>query len=49
MDRRLSSEVTFLWLSKVDLKGGTESEIIAPQDWNYTPNIMQQNITNRNR
>ena len=33
MDRQLiSEEDTFLWLSKGDLKAGTESEIVAAQD-----------------
>jgi len=33
MDRQLiSEEYTFLWLSRGDLKGETESEIIAVQD-----------------
>ena len=33
LDRQLiSEEDTFLWLSKVDLKAGTESEIVAAQD-----------------
>jgi len=33
MDRQLVSEGdAFLWLSRGDLKGETESEIIAPQD-----------------
>jgi hypothetical protein len=33
MDRQLIiEEDTFLWLSREDLKGGTESEIIAAQD-----------------
>ena len=30
MDRQLISEVTLLWLSRGDLKRGTESEIIIP-------------------
>ena len=33
IDRHLiSEEDTFLWLSKGDLKAGTESEIVAAQD-----------------
>jgi len=33
MDRRLIGEVdTFVWLSRGDLKGEIEGEIIAPQD-----------------
>ena len=33
IDRQLiSDEDTFLWLSKGDLKAGTESEIVAAQD-----------------
>ena len=33
IDRQLvSEEDTFLWLSKEDLKGETESEIVAAQD-----------------
>jgi hypothetical protein len=32
MDRQLSEEDTFLWLSKGDLKEETESEIVAAQD-----------------
>jgi len=33
IDRQLSSEEdTFLWLSRGDVKGGTESEIVAAQD-----------------
>jgi len=33
MDRQLiSEEDTFLWLSRGDLKGETESEIIVAQD-----------------
>ena len=49
MNRQLISNVTFLWLSRGDLKGETESEIIEPHDWNYKPNVMRQNITDRNR
>jgi hypothetical protein len=49
IDRELTSEVTLLWLSRGDLKKETESEVIVSQDWNYKPNIMRQNITNRNR
>ena len=32
IDRQLSEEDTFLWLSKGDLKAETESEIVAAQD-----------------
>ena len=32
IDRQLSEEDTFLWLSTGDLKAETESEIVAAQD-----------------
>jgi hypothetical protein len=50
IDRELSSEEDmFLWLSRGDLKGETESEIIAAPDRALKPNIMQQKYQNRNR
>jgi len=50
MDRQLiNEEDKFLWLSRRDLKGDTESEINALQDQELQINIMRKNITNRNR
>jgi len=49
INRQLISDVTFLWLSRGEMNGNTESEIIIPQHWNYKPNIMRQNVTDRNR
>ena len=41
MDRQLISEKnTFLWLSRGELEGETESEIIAAQDQALQKNIM---------
>jgi hypothetical protein len=41
MDRQLiSEEDTFLWLSRGDLRGETDSEIISAQIRHYKPNIM---------
>jgi hypothetical protein len=50
MDRQLiSQEDTFLWLSRGDLKGETESEIIAAQEQALQNQIScDKNITNRN-
>jgi len=49
MDRQLiNEEDKFLWLSRRDLKGDTESEINALQDQELQSN-MRKNITNRNR
>jgi len=41
MDRQpISEEDKFLWLSRVDLKGETDNEIISAQIRNFKPNIM---------
>jgi hypothetical protein len=50
VDRQLIvGEDTVLWLLRGDLKGETGSEIIAAEIRHCKPNIMRQNITNRNR
>ena len=47
MDRQLiSEEDTFLWLSKGDLKAGTESEIVAAQDQAPQKYYTQRRIAN---
>jgi hypothetical protein len=41
MDRQLiSEEDTFLWLSRGDLRGENDNEIISAQIRHYKPNIM---------
>ena len=45
MDRQLiSEEDTFLWLSREDLKGKTESEIIAAQDQTLQAKYLATNL-----
>jgi hypothetical protein len=44
-----NEKVTFLWLSRGDLKGETESEITAALDVALQTNSKRQKITNRNR
>jgi hypothetical protein len=45
IDRQfISQEDTFLWLSRGDLKGGSESKIIATQDQAFKPTILRQKL-----
>jgi hypothetical protein len=49
IDRQLSEEDTFLWLSKRDLKAATESEIVAAQDQALQTKYYTTKILNRER
>jgi hypothetical protein len=50
IDRQLiSEEDTFLWLSKGDLKGETESEIVAGQDQALQTKYYATKILNTKR
>ena len=50
MDKQLiSQEDTFVWLSRVGLKGETGSEIIAAKDQALQTKYNAQNFTKRNK